>query len=473
HHMHTQYSGGSDAPYLIEQHALHANRFGLDWIVVTDHGGPLHQKFGVNATYRDIALARQKHTDMLIFQGLEWNPPAGDHSTVFVPPGTNDLAIMSEFELLYDASINGNGASTPANEARAREAVRWLGDQVRAGRTDSALQIFHHPSRGGRYAPSEFRGMRDTEPTVSIGMEGAPGHQAAGIPVSQGGAGEGRGFYDGGPGTNSYPGYPLDSYRTYGGFDWLTSTVGGVWDSMLAEGKPWFVTATSDSHQVYRDSWTYGGAPTPDGVYKDPVFTRDEVPGRGDFWPGQYSQTVLGLRDFSYGSVVEALRSGRSYLVHGNLIDGLRLTVSTGGRRGVGTIGDTVQAARGGRVEVTVSVDLRRTPNFNEDIPQLARVDLIAGPITGPVADQDTMTAPGTRVVQSWEVSARQRDAGVAEFTYRFNRDESPLYLRVRGTDGNRASGGPSGLEPEQDVIGDADPWTDLWFYSNPVFITR
>ena len=98
---------------------------------------------------------------------------------------------------------------------------------------------------------------------------------------------------------------------------------------------------------------------------------------------------------------------------------------------------------------------------------------LIAGPITGPVSDQETMTAPGTRVVQSWEVSAAQQNAGVAEFTYRVARDAAPMYLRVRGTDGNRASGGASGLEPEMDVLGDANPWEDLWFYSNPVFITR
>lgn len=473
HHIHTQYSGGSDAPYLIEQQALNGRSYGLDWVVITDHGGALHQKFGVEATYQDIALAREKLTNMLIFQGLEWNPPGGDHSTVFVPPGPNDLAVMAEFELLYDASINGNGASSPANEARAREAVRWLGDQVRGGRVGGALQIFNHPSRGGRYAPSELRGMRDTEPTVSIGMEGAPGHQAAGIPESMLGSGAGRGFYDGGPGSNSYPGYPLESYRTYGGFDWLTATVGGVWDSMLAEGKPYFVTATSDSHQNYLDSWIYGGRPTPDGRYFDPVFTREQVPGRGDFWPGQYSKTVLGLDDLSYGSVVEALRSGRSFLVHGDLIDGLRLTVATGGRNPVGSIGDTVTVGRGGRVEVTISVDLRQAPNANGDVPSLARVDLVAGPITGPVADTNTMTAPGTRVIKSWEVSSRQRAAGTAEFTHRFDRDEEPFYLRVRGTDGNRASGGASGLEPEQDVIGNANPWNDLWFYTNPVFVRR
>ena len=43
---------------------------------------------------------------------------------------------------------------------------------------------------------------------------------------------------------------------------------------------------------------------------------------------------------------------------------------------------------------------------------------------------------------------------------------DGPSYLRVRGI--NVASD----LEPEPDELGE-DPWTDLWFYSNPVFIRR
>ncbi|MFD1050973.1 hypothetical protein ACFQ1S_38320, partial [Kibdelosporangium lantanae] len=43
-----------------------------------------------------------------------------------------------------------------------------------------------------------------------------------------------------------------------GGFDWMTATVGGLWDSLLAEGKPWWITANSDSHNVYADSAVRG-----------------------------------------------------------------------------------------------------------------------------------------------------------------------------------------------------------------------
>ncbi len=39
---------------------------------------------------------------------------------------------------------------------------------------------------------------------------------------------------------------------------------------------------------------------------------------------------------------------------------------------------------------------------------------------------------------------------------------EGKLYVRVRGTNTNEDEPQPDGQE---------DPWSDLWFYSNPVFI--
>jgi hypothetical protein len=40
HHIHTQYS--DDGQYTIEQQIRKAREFGLDWAVITDHGGPAH-----------------------------------------------------------------------------------------------------------------------------------------------------------------------------------------------------------------------------------------------------------------------------------------------------------------------------------------------------------------------------------------------------------------------------------------------
>ena len=47
--------------------------------------------------------------------------------------------------------------------------------------------------------------------------------------------------------------------------------------------------------------------------------------------------------------------------------------------------------------------------------------------------------------------------------THRIEGVEGDLYLRVRGTNGDEA-------EPEPDPPGE-DPWSDLWFYTNPVFV--
>ncbi|GAA4994075.1 hypothetical protein [Actinopolymorpha pittospori] len=44
------------------------------------------------------------------------------------------------------------------------------------------------------------------------------------------------------------------------------------------------------------------------------------------------------------------------------------------------------------------------------------------------------------------------------------NVDDS-MYVRVRGTNTDE-------LEPQPDARG-SNPWEDLWFYSNPIFIER
>src|SRR5689334_15387050 len=45
HHIHTLYSG--DAQYRVNDHVRHAAAYGLDWMVITDHGSVQHAKIGV------------------------------------------------------------------------------------------------------------------------------------------------------------------------------------------------------------------------------------------------------------------------------------------------------------------------------------------------------------------------------------------------------------------------------------------
>ncbi|MEU3894688.1 PHP domain-containing protein [Streptomyces sp. NPDC045251] len=472
HHIHTQYS--SDGKYRVVDQVRQGARHGMDWLVITDHGSVTHAKIGVEKVNPDIREARDAHEDTLVFQGLEWNIPAAEHGTVFVHPGRHEVSVLKQFETGYDGGVKGAGDSTPANEALAVAGLSFLADQVKRRKVKDALMLANHPARKGIDSPHEIRAWRDATPRhhqIAVGFEGAPGHQAAGLPKPLG-MGRARGIYDGSPGANSFPGYPLESYRTWGGFDWMTATVGGLWDSLIAEGRPWWITANSDSHQVYADTAARGGGDfKADGRYGDPVYAGQIDVTQGDFWPGQYSRTHVGSDGFSYGAVMDGIRAGRIWVDHGQLISGLDVRVLGGGRWA--TLGGALHVRKGTRVTLSMDVALAGGPNWAGFTPKLARVDVIQGDVTGPVADQDTFTAPTARVVKSYEVN---KDTGTVRLTYDLGRVDRPVYLRTRGTDGNRSAVGALGEKvdpagPAIDVVGDADPWRDLWFYSNPVWV--
>ncbi|WP_327008777.1 PHP domain-containing protein [Dactylosporangium sp. NBC_01737] len=473
HHIHTQFS--SDGMYRVGDHVKHASAYGLDWMVITDHGSVQHAKIGVEKVNPGIRAARDDYKDMLVFQGLEWNIPAAEHGTVFVHPGANEVAVLKEFENTFDGSAVGAVNPALVTEALAIAGVKFLGEQVTKRRVQDALFLANHPARNGIDSPHEIRGWRDANPRIAIGFEGAPGHQAAGIAKPNGG-GSARGFYGNAPGAASFPGYPLESYRTWGGFDWMTSTVGGLWDSLLAEGKAWWISANSDSHVVYEET-----AKRPDnsdfntnGFHSDPVYGQPTSLTPGDFWPGYYSRTHVGSRNFSYASVMDGLRAGRVWVDHGGLISALDVQVRVKGSYGGGvTLGDSLVIRRGQRAELVIKINLANTPNWANFVPTLARVDVIKGDVTGAVADKDTLTAPNTKVVKSFEVN---KSTGTVSFTYDLGQVDKPFYVRLRGTDGNRSAPGYHGAAvdpagPAIDVVGDADPWKDLWFYANPIWV--
>ncbi|MFJ7999254.1 PHP domain-containing protein [Streptomyces sp. NPDC096310] len=474
HHIHTQYS--SDGKYRVVDQVRQGARHGLDWMVITDHGSGTHAKIGVEKVNPDIKEARAAYDDTLVFQGLEWNIPAAEHGTVFVHPGRNEVAVLKEFETSFDGSVRGAGDSTPANEALAIAGLSFLSEQVERRKVQDALMLANHPSRKGIDSPHEIRAWRDATPRshqIAVGFEGAPGHQAAGLPAPTG-MGRARGIYDGSPGAGSFPGYPLESYRTWGGFDWMTATVGGLWDSLLAEGRPWWITANSDSHNVYADTAKRGGPDsdfTANGKHTDPVYRGGLDLTEGDFWPGQYSRTHVGSDGFSYAAVMDGIRAGRVWVDHGGLISGLDARVAGGGRWA--TLGGALHVRRGTNVTLTVDIALAGAANWAQFVPKLARVDVIQGDVTGEVKDKDTFTAPTAKVVSSYDVD---KSTGTVRLTYSLGRVDRPLYVRLRGTDGNRTAVGARGAAvdpagPALDVVGDADPWRDLWFYSNPIWV--
>lgn len=497
HHVHSNLS--SDGQYEPWQLAIGAAAHGLDWMVLTDHGGVLHSKYGVGMLGPALEVAQERAPGLLLYPGLEWNAPGMDHTTVVVPPGTEALGVLREFERRYDGAVLTAAGVLPRpaadiGEPWALAGLRHLDAMVLSGRVPAALALANHPSRLGLDSPHELRGWRDAAPSIAVGMEGAPGHAAASVPRSAGGRGDVRCYYREGPQRDSHhvyaPTLDLDRYRTRGGFDAMTAVVGGTWDSLLAEGRPWSVTATSDCHQVYRDRFRPGyGDFRATGSYGPPVPTAGPQP-YADLWPGAYNRTLVGVPvDTGVAqipvAVLDGLRAGRAVAVTGGLVTGLDVRVyapgadSAAARAGTG-LGGRLAVRRGESVVLRAEVGLAALPNSGGEIPRPAFVDVIGGPVTGPVSDPDAVAAPGTRVLARYDAprwpsrrsggraAGGRSTGGTWQVEHALGPVEAPYYLRLRGGDGRRQ--GPDG-GPVPDTPGPPDPFRDLWFHGGPVFI--
>ncbi|WP_370019796.1 PHP domain-containing protein [Planotetraspora sp. GP83] len=482
HHVHTVYS--HDAKYTFSQLAMRAAQFGLDWMVFTEHSNFGHANAGgALAEHAEVLKARAENPRMLVFQGLEWYIPAAEHASVIIAPGQNEAEVLRQFELAYDGKLNKRteGSTghpdTPGNEALAVEGIKWLAERKRAGYIDDVLVLANHPSRLGIDSPHEMRAWRDADPEIMIGMEGAPGSQGAALPGWRG-ANSIRGEYENKPSAQSWAGYPAEAYVTYGGFDWMTATVGGLWDALLSEGRLFSVTSNSDNHRTVYDTLRNGDWPAGQnfdntGKLPDPVETGTPQPG-SDFWPGQFSRTHVGVTKYGYLEVMAGLRAGRVWVDHGQLVDGIdvRLTGPGGHGRGA-TLGGRLRARRGWPLTLEVTVTTASRPNYHGEVPKLAHVDVIRGAVRGPAADRDTWRAPGTRVVRTVDVSGK---TGTYTLRIPLGQFSEPGYVRLRGSDGRRGGPGLLGrdIDPHGPIAhtpGDGDPWADTWFYTNPIFI--
>jgi hypothetical protein len=418
--------------------------YGLDWMVQTDHGDPGHSKVNREFAYPALLQARKEVPQVLQFYGMEFDTPAADHSTVMIPNTKAEEESLFQIESLYSKREPWPFDPSRDTEPKMLEALQFM-------RTlpQPPVVIAHHVSQSapcpgppapqpcpagvwGQDRPHEFRNWNDTAPEVAIGMEGAPGHQATaigtdGLPSRPNGA------------RGSFGGYP-----THGGFDQMTAIVGGVWDSLLGEGRRWWITSTSDFHVSWRD-------------------------GGGDFWPGEYSKTYVHANK-SYQSVLNGLRNGRVFVTFGDLVTSLDVSAHAHNadkeshhRGHVATIGETLKV--GGKRDVTIVIRLRDPiqPNSHGNVPEVRHVDLIIGNVTGPVADRTAATNPTTQVAKRFGPDDWDRQGEYLTMSHTVRNVTSDMYIRVRGTNTDQ-------LEPDRDPRGE-DPWADLWFYSNPIFI--
>ncbi len=435
HHMHSRYSVsyddqkspaftiGGDAPYPIPMNALMARHHGLDWTVATDHGGPDHSKINFEIAYPELQLSRSALPDVIQFYGMELNTPAADHSSIIVPYTSEESSVLLELESRFDRLEKRSEEERRERDQEDRmiEALRAM-DRL----ADKPVVFAHHPSRDapglGEYSnvePRELRNWNDAAPDVAVGMEGAPGHQAGPLSVNA----APRGWYF--------------DYPTMGGFDQMTAQLGGVWDAMLGEGRRWWITANSDSHWNYTD----GGVA---------------------FWPGQYSKTYVYAKK-DHASILESLRRGRIFVTTGDLISELYVDVTDPkGESGSAQVGGAITLQAPGDVEIRIRVRDPHGTNHSGDSPQIARIDLIVGQVTGPSEDQSLNANESTKVVHRFSAADWHRDGEILDMKTTLS-VSAPVYIRVRGTNTNE-------LEPIVDPP-DENPWQDLWFYSNPVFV--
>ena len=429
HHIHSEYSGdfdtstnpptffkGADAVYPIVTNAIMAKFFGLTWVMCTDHGGPTHSKVNLELAYPDLLRSRTLVPEVLQFWGMEFDAPAQDHHTLMIPRHDDEAQQLFELESRF-----AKRDPFPADPSSDTEAKMLEFLATAKNMSPQPLVIAHHTARSapglgvyGQDTPREFRAGNDLAPEIYVGFEGAPGHQAGPL------VGGARGAYG--------------NYPTHGGFDQMTARLGGLWDSLLGEGRRWWITATSDSHV----HWTRGGS---------------------DFWPGEYSKTYVNARQ-DYGDIMHALRNGRIFVTTGDLVTGLDLTAQGG--NSVAAAGESLIVRRGQDVRVEIAFTPLTGENGNGDRPEVSRVDLIVGQITGPVSDPSVDTNPTTQVVARYGPNDWDRRGDTLVMRHILRDVETDTYIRVRGTNTDE-------MEPLPDA--DEDPWTDLWFYSNPVFI--
>jgi hypothetical protein len=427
-------STGGDAIYPTEVNAANAKKYGLSWMVTTDHGGPNHSKLNLARAYPDLQASRVSTPDVLQFYGMEFNMPAMDHHTLIIPNTPEEWKQLFNIESQFDSNEAWPTDPSRNSEANSIKALLYMNSMRKL-----PLMFANHPARSatavGTYGldePREFRNNNDVAPDVYHGFEGAPGHQAGGL--NKDGT---QKVKDGAP-DGDRGAYGNEKARTFGGYDQMTAIVGGLWDSMLTEGRRFWTVATSDSHVNFAETAKAGI----------------------DFWPGQYSKTYVKAVK-NYDDILDGLRNGRIFTTIGDLIN--ELDVSAQDSNLSAEMGGTLELETAGDVKVTIRFRDPEGKNANGDNPKVKRVDLIVGEIKGSAQNRNVDKVETTKVVSRFTEKDWVKDGEVYTITTTLPKVEKGTYLRVRGTN-------TDALEPEMDTKGEM-PWNDLWFYSNPIFI--
>lgn len=440
-HTHTYLTDGSNTEFDVTQNAF--QRFGLDWLANSEHGGtsgndPFGNKLAspiwrwttlTNWSYPMVSGLRGAYPQNKIIQGVEWNVPAGEHASVGIV--ADEPTAVANFEYTFDASDKDTSRTdltkTNKTHADAVAGAAWL----QANYPDTSYFILNHPSRQAKFSIADIRDFNSAAPDVAFGFEGIPGHQKE----------AGRGGYS--------QTAPLKQ-QTYGGADYMVAQVGGLWDALLGEGRHFWTFANSDFHNT-----------------------------TGDFWPGEYEKNHTYVTGTDYKSLVAGFRSGNTFVTEGDLIDGLVFDVASRGQ--AATMGQDLAVSAGSSATITIRF---RSPevNNNGDKVKVNHIDLIAGDVTGMAqpgtAEYSKDTNGSTKVVARFTARDFRKVGSWYEVTYRIDNVQKDQYFRLRGTNLglNVANQTDADGNPLVDsLVGPNDPaqaYADLWFYSNPIFVS-
>ncbi|WP_445289526.1 S-layer protein [Variovorax atrisoli] len=485
-HVHTMQSDDTQQVTTLDQVLSKAfDKFGLDWAAISDHlrlssydndgnklaaSIPFSEGMAKYQVPRIKALqASGKYADKTIFAAFEWDMPSHDHGNVGIltdnPMSDAALKAASQFEYLFtnrdaalfpaaDVAAWGPKAGTGYDtHAETLAAIAWL----KKNYPDTSYLQINHPSRNpGKYTIAQLREMNDLAPNIVFSLEGMVGNQME----------PDRGGYN-----SAYTDANLPS-RTYGGVDYLVARLGGTWDALLSEGRHIWNVADSDYH-----------------------FTISKGQYSSGYAPGEYAKNHLFGDIKDPKSLLAAMRSGKLFAVNGGLIDALDFKVRSA--KAAGEMGSEVAAKAGEDLTITIRFKSPERNNFEYQLgsgifanvkPVVDHIDLIAGDVTGPeqpgTAGYSRDTNPSTRVLKRFTRSDWKLDAdGYFAVSYTVKAGNNQ-YFRLRGTNlgtdvPNETAGGeplPDAQTTGTDNVArfnaiNARNYSDLWFYSNPVFV--
>ena len=275
---------------------------------------------------------------------------------------------------------------------------------------------------------------------------------------------------------------------SYGGAGKYVAEVGGLWDNLLADGRKFYNFDNSDFHDI-----------------------------ANDFWPGEYIKSYVKVKDvnndgiYTQEDVINGLRSGNAYSVHGDIINDLDFKVLFKSPFGTktATMGETLSIKKGNKITVQIRFKTPISNNCKQGVnssssyicqaPLVQHVQLIQGRINPTKASKfladgvtpnpafnviDTTVAG---IVKTFDASSWSTDAlGYTTMTFDVPNVQNDMFFRIRGSNlgydvkkmdatgtkvvyGTDAAGSPLINTPGTNNADMA--WDDLWFYSNPIFV--